>query len=239
MLGPTAGRTRHSAASGAGASIIGSPPSACGSLGLAAVFGAAGAIGPAYDASSTSPTPTARTASPCSTSTSPRSGPEPSRERSSSGPTRASTTPRSRRRWKTCSRWWTPGSPTRTASRSIPAPQSSRPTRGRVRVRSPGEGPLAGELAYAQVNLAADIDDTSRRSSGKPSPSMRRRSRGSRCSPAARYARALRAAGVGADRPGVRHRRPDTRLRVGPRHGPPGRRRGGRRRSRHRRDRSY
>ena len=46
-----------------------------------------------------------------------------------------------------------------TVSRSTRAPPSSRRT-----PRGPGQiardGPLAGQLAYAQVNLSADVDDT-------------------------------------------------------------------------------
>ena len=85
-----------------------------------------------------------------------------------------------------------------------------------------GQGPLADELAYAQVNLAADIDLTESALIGEAIAEHTPRSRDSRF-PRRRGARTLRAAGVGADRLGVRHRRADCRVRVSPRHGPAGR----------------
>ena len=48
------------------------------------------------------------------------------------------------------------------------------------------QGPLAGQIAYAQVNLAADVDLAESARLGEAIASTRPRSRASRCSPAGR-----------------------------------------------------
>ena len=97
--------------------------------------------------SSTCPTPSHGRASTSSTTTSAARAPA-SPAPSSSRPPRASTTPRSSRRWRTCSQRG--GDPRRRPGRE--------PLRGGRRASDLLRGRPPGEIAYANVELPDDID---------------------------------------------------------------------------------
>ncbi len=80
--------------------------------------------------------------------------------RSCSAPTRASTIPPSGRRWNSSSRPSTPGSPTSDGDPQHPGATVVSPYAEQGAAQIARQGPLAGRLAYAQVNLDADLNLT-------------------------------------------------------------------------------
>ena len=154
-----------------------------------------------------------RSSSPSSTTAAARRSPA----RSSSRPSRASTTPRSAPRWRRCS----PRSP---SIDDVTAVQSPYAPGGEFQISDRGDA--AGRIAYATVNLPEDIDftraaDDRRRDPRRCIPDDRRAAGRARRLPLRR----VRAAVGRAVRPRLRHHHPHRRLRLGAGDGPAGRRR--------------
>ena len=116
--------------------------------------------------------------------------------------------------------------------RSTPAPPWSPPTPSRAESQIARQGPLAGQLAYAQVNLTADVGLTESAALGEAIADARARHRRPRGPPRRHGPRRVRTAEDRVHRPRLRRHRADPRLRLGARHGPADRRRPRRRRRR-------
>ena len=119
---------RCSPGSAAGASTTGPPAVGIWVVALVAVFTASGVIGPNYDGVLDIPDSDSADGFDVLEQHFPGLGVGGLRAPSSSGPTRASTTPRSSRRWTSCSPRSTPAFPTGAASPGIPVRPSCRPT---------------------------------------------------------------------------------------------------------------
>ena len=128
---------------------------------LVVVFGAAGAIGPAYDASTDIPDSESADGFDVLDQLLRRA-----RRRRRVGNDRLPRRPgrrrprRHRRHGGALRHRRTPGSPTRTATPQHPGATVVSPYSEQGESQIARQGPLAGQLAYAQVNLAADVDLT-------------------------------------------------------------------------------